>query len=1221
MAELNSRIKPKKSSVSGEVPQSADLEVAELAVNTADGKLFVKHTDNTIKEISGSGGGGGGGAVDSVNGQTGQVVLGVVDMDDVELPGATWNVVEGSDNSSGMLSGAAYTNSGGLRVHPVSGEGDQKASLRAWVATLSFPVDLTMRFDGTDVVLNCTGISDSMDGSGGYLPRLDINGSWPSTPAYVNQVLEIVEYSNYAPVTSSGDVLVWNQDTEKFELQPIALEDLDDFGYISPGTPVVFPDGYTGDTYPAIGSARLTGFEGYDQADTPARMYAHSSDPAILGLEVGDEVSVVTNNWGAPMVKTITQIVVDIVNATSTFVFDSGLWSIPRTNALNADTIEVTPSIRKQEDGDVLTWVEAIGKYAPVAPAGGGGGGGINPQSGAKVKTAAKSVWTGLISFDRTNNYTVMPDGRVSMISDTQVEISRYDSDGSDRTSDLQTWAAGLTLPATLTFRSVTGPSMQIEVTNLVDNLANASNYSLILTCNGLDKGFFQFGSNFNNWVLPFPGYFIDEFESFIAADNVLSDGNIIVYDEAADEWKHQVFGIDQMQDFKESYAGDKYETYLPTLEYTKNASGILSDGICRKSTVDDSIVLLNADMNDFRIRFPSDEQDVWNLNNSITRVSSDGGQTWKSFSTGRWSIYSSSYGSAYIENCSGLASYIDALADGTPVLFKPSAVDGAPRRVENQPIVWSEGMQSYTLGQPAITTPYQMIGGNVRLQATTDSTPLPGYFYNTTTSGYRSNLRLHPSEDIARELLRIDALGIVDFCTIQMTIVDINGRAYSSSSYLQVQSLNSYSNYIQVTVQGPTARMFATNTGRERWVEFTLLSASRQSGNSYGAGGYLPSDAISQKGKFRQINDGQIPVYDKRSEGFVPKHLSLSDISDISLFDWHGVKQYYEDYRSTNEPIDVATWVLSGSDQLKIHGYAMGGSSSIDWPSNLSSYWLSLDGGAHWLEQAVSSWPSASETIQLDCTAEVRAWLDNAPGGAHLWLRWTDPETVTHFVTSSYDNSFHPVLKSRPLSLNMASDVAYDSVADGLSLVWSENDGAWKPGAAKANLSELGDVANLVFYRYTRNDYGGSLPGGGNYEPGFYGVRSGYMYIHHVDADGADHLAQYQGYDGNPPSVMYFSNDGGATWASGVPTYMDDALDTNVTFRFNNYPFTTAAGEDLLIAFEVDPTSDGYILKWNESISSWAIELGSYVELSTLKAEVAASADFADFQSRIAGL
>jgi len=53
MADLNARIKPKKSSTAGEVPQSADLEVSEIAVNNADGKLFVKHTDNSIKEISG----------------------------------------------------------------------------------------------------------------------------------------------------------------------------------------------------------------------------------------------------------------------------------------------------------------------------------------------------------------------------------------------------------------------------------------------------------------------------------------------------------------------------------------------------------------------------------------------------------------------------------------------------------------------------------------------------------------------------------------------------------------------------------------------------------------------------------------------------------------------------------------------------------------------------------------------------------------------------------------------------------------------------------------------------------------------------------------------------------------------------------------------------------------------------------------------------------------
>lgn len=51
MADLNARIKPKKSSTAGEIPQAADLEVSEIAVNTADGKLFVKHTDDSIKEI------------------------------------------------------------------------------------------------------------------------------------------------------------------------------------------------------------------------------------------------------------------------------------------------------------------------------------------------------------------------------------------------------------------------------------------------------------------------------------------------------------------------------------------------------------------------------------------------------------------------------------------------------------------------------------------------------------------------------------------------------------------------------------------------------------------------------------------------------------------------------------------------------------------------------------------------------------------------------------------------------------------------------------------------------------------------------------------------------------------------------------------------------------------------------------------------------------------
>ncbi len=47
----------KRSSTPSAVPVAGDLQVGELAVNTADGKLFTKHTDNSIKEV-GSGGTG-----------------------------------------------------------------------------------------------------------------------------------------------------------------------------------------------------------------------------------------------------------------------------------------------------------------------------------------------------------------------------------------------------------------------------------------------------------------------------------------------------------------------------------------------------------------------------------------------------------------------------------------------------------------------------------------------------------------------------------------------------------------------------------------------------------------------------------------------------------------------------------------------------------------------------------------------------------------------------------------------------------------------------------------------------------------------------------------------------------------------------------------------------------------------------------------------------------
>ena len=38
----------KKSTVAGKVPLSSDLDIGELAVNTADKKLYTKHSDGNV---------------------------------------------------------------------------------------------------------------------------------------------------------------------------------------------------------------------------------------------------------------------------------------------------------------------------------------------------------------------------------------------------------------------------------------------------------------------------------------------------------------------------------------------------------------------------------------------------------------------------------------------------------------------------------------------------------------------------------------------------------------------------------------------------------------------------------------------------------------------------------------------------------------------------------------------------------------------------------------------------------------------------------------------------------------------------------------------------------------------------------------------------------------------------------------------------------------------
>jgi len=54
---MTNRIITKRSTVGGEIPTAADLVPGELAVNTADGLIYTKHSDESIITVgSGSGG-------------------------------------------------------------------------------------------------------------------------------------------------------------------------------------------------------------------------------------------------------------------------------------------------------------------------------------------------------------------------------------------------------------------------------------------------------------------------------------------------------------------------------------------------------------------------------------------------------------------------------------------------------------------------------------------------------------------------------------------------------------------------------------------------------------------------------------------------------------------------------------------------------------------------------------------------------------------------------------------------------------------------------------------------------------------------------------------------------------------------------------------------------------------------------------------------------------
>jgi hypothetical protein len=377
VADLNARIKPKKSSTAGEVPLAADLEVSELAVNTADGKLFVKHTDDTIKEIGG--GGGGGGAVDSVNGQTGAVSLGIQDMDDYapyyDTPAPTLEWTKGADASCGNDETVQSTETTTF-LNSVAVGGDINDFPSTVGATIWVQV-------GTDPVEEIT-IS--------YMEANDFScrRRFRPVPAGLFAAADgtSFKYWNANPVVSEvpladGDILQWVDAEQEFKpaqlpggggavdsvngetgVVSLGIQDMDDYALKPSGSTKTWS--FTTAATPNPANGVISNWTGSDWALNVVDADGNNLEVELYNMSGGESVTIYVN--GAS-VHTGTVLYWSNKNSGRiTCGFDDDSWkaSLQDGDLIGLEMLAFPSTPIPLADGDILQWVDADQKFEPT---------------------------------------------------------------------------------------------------------------------------------------------------------------------------------------------------------------------------------------------------------------------------------------------------------------------------------------------------------------------------------------------------------------------------------------------------------------------------------------------------------------------------------------------------------------------------------------------------------------------------------------------------------------------------------------------------------------------------------------------------------------------------------------------------------------------------------------------------------------------------------------
>ena len=371
MSTHNAAIQPKYSHEAGVTPQPEELIGAEIAINTADAKIFTKNAAGEIVTIVG--GGGGGGAVDSVNGETGAVSLGIQDMDDFELNANTiysWST-RGGLSTEGNWNDASQNGGKWFKMNTKGANSE----VAARVAALN---------DG-DVVwvsLNNQGFAPQTIGIynpavyGSYAEFFSRSG-FPGTQTFSSPLKVAFSDPNVDQPLTDGSVLQWVGADQKFKPAQQSIQDMDDIfiptdeGFNPDKTVLQF------DTSTSKWTAQDLDFTLEKASDYSLRIDGNSGN-AYPKVE-GDALLWNGTNWnpGNPLSGQVVSALNDV------------------------NTVTNPPS-----DGDALVWNELNGVWQPGA---GGGGGGSESLEELSDVALDSEVAGDVLRFDGTN----WTDGRV----------------------------------------------------------------------------------------------------------------------------------------------------------------------------------------------------------------------------------------------------------------------------------------------------------------------------------------------------------------------------------------------------------------------------------------------------------------------------------------------------------------------------------------------------------------------------------------------------------------------------------------------------------------------------------------------------------------------------------------------------------------------------------------------------------------------------------------